>query len=114
MLFLLQLGVGAVSFALGLIPFIGAVATIVLYPFVLTYIVGMYFQARSEGQLVDAVLGWPRQAPAGPPAYSAPAAPYGASGLAAAGARTSGFEPGDMRRGQGGLDGAEYVTARRN
>ena len=77
-LFLLQLVVGAVSFALGLIPFIGAVATIVLYPFVLTYIVGMYFQARSEGQLVDAVLGWPRQAPAGPPAYSAPAAPYGA------------------------------------
>ena len=77
-LFLLQLVVGAVSFALGLIPFIGAVATIVLYPFVLTYIVAMYFQARSEGQLVDAVLGWPRQAPAGPPAYSAPAAPYGA------------------------------------
>src|SRR5450756_2779427 len=69
-LFLLQLVVGAVSFALGLIPFIGAVATIVLYPFVLTYIVGMYFQARSEGQLVDAVLGWPRQAPAGPPALS--------------------------------------------
>ena len=75
-LFLLQLGVGAVSFALGLIPFIGAVATILLYPFVLTYIVAMYFQARSEGQLVDAVLGWPRQAPAGPSAYSAPSAPY--------------------------------------
>ena len=78
-LFLLQLVVGAVSFALVLIPFIGAVATIVLYPFVLTYVVAMYFQARSEGQLIDAVLGWPRQAPAGPPAYSAPAAPqYGA------------------------------------
>ena len=75
-LFLLQLVVGAVSFVLGLIPFIGAVATIVLYPFVLTYVVAMYFQARSEGQLIDAVLGWPRQAPAGPPAYSAPAAPY--------------------------------------
>jgi hypothetical protein len=75
-LFLLQLVVGAVSLALGLIPFIGAIATIVLYPFVLTYIVAMYLQARSEGQLVDAVLGWPRQAPAGPPAYSAPAAPY--------------------------------------
>jgi hypothetical protein len=39
--------------------------------------VAMYFQARGEGQLVDAVLGWPRQAPGGPPAYSAPAAPYG-------------------------------------
>jgi hypothetical protein len=76
-LFLLQLVVGAVSFALGLIPLIGAVATIVLYPFVLTYVVAMYFQARSEGQLVDAVLGWPRQAPTGPPAFSVPAAPYG-------------------------------------
>jgi hypothetical protein len=75
-LFLLELVVGAVSFALGLIPFIGAVATIVLYPFVLTYVVAMYFQARSEGWLIDAVLGWPRQAPAGPRAYSAPAAPY--------------------------------------
>ena len=77
-LFLLQLVVGAVSFALGLIPFAGAIATIVLYPFVLTYLVAMYFQARGEGQLIDAVLGWPRQAPTGPPAYSAPAAPYGA------------------------------------
>jgi hypothetical protein len=76
-LFLLQLVVGAVSFALGLIPFIGAVATIVLYPFVLTYVVAMYFQARNEGQLIDVALGWPRQAPAGPPAYSAPPAPYG-------------------------------------
>lgn len=76
-LFLLQLVVGAVSFALGLVPFVGAVAMIVLYPFVLTYVVAMYFQARSEGQLVDTVLGWPRQPAAGPPAYSAPAAPYG-------------------------------------
>jgi len=75
--FLLQLVVGVASFALGLVPIVGAVATIVLYPFVLTYLVAMYFQARSEGQLVDALLGWPRQAPAGPPAYSAPAAPYG-------------------------------------
>ena len=75
MLFVLQLVVGAVSAVLGLIPVIGAVATIVLYPFVLTYVVAMYFQARGEGQLVDAVLGWPRQAPAGPPAYSSPFAP---------------------------------------
>ena len=75
-LFLLQLVIGGVSFVLGLIPFAGAIAMIVLYPFVLTYIVAMYFQARGEGQLVDAVLGWPRQAPAGPPAYSATAAPY--------------------------------------
>ena len=76
MLFVLQLVVGAVSAVLGLIPLVGAVATIALYPFVLTYVVAMYFQARSEGQLIDAVLGWPRQAPAGPPAYSSPAAPY--------------------------------------
>ena len=80
-LFVLQLVVGAVSAVLGLIPVIGAVATIVLYPFVLTYIVAMYFQARSEGQLIDAVLGWPRQAPAAPPAYSAPAAPYSTAPL---------------------------------
>ena len=76
-LFLLQLVVLAVSLALGLIPFIGAVATIVLYPFVLTYIVAMYFQARSEGQLVDAVLGWPRQAPYITPPVP-PAPQYGA------------------------------------
>jgi len=76
-LLLLQLLVGAVSFALGLIPFAGAVATIVLYPFVLTYVVAMYFQARGEGHLIDAVLGWPRKVPAGPPAYSTTAAPYG-------------------------------------
>ncbi len=80
-LFLLQLAVGAVSFALGMIPIIGAVASIALYPFLLTYVVAMYFQARNEGQLVDAVLGWPRQAPTGPPAYSSPAAPYLAAPL---------------------------------
>jgi hypothetical protein len=80
-LFLLQLVVGAVSFALGMIPIIGAVASIAMYPFVLTYVVAMYFQVRNEGQLIDAVLGWPRQAPAGPPAYSAPAAPYGIAPL---------------------------------
>jgi hypothetical protein len=77
-LLLLQLAIGAASFVLGLIPLIGAVATIVLYPFVLTYVVAMYCQARGEGRLVDAVLGWPRPSPAGSPAYSAPAAPYGA------------------------------------
>ncbi len=80
-LFLLQLAAGAVSFALGMIPIIGAVASIALYPFLLTYVVAMYFQARDEGQLIDAVLGWPRQAPTGPPAYSAPAAPYLAAPL---------------------------------
>ena len=63
------------SVALGMIAFIGAIATIVLYPFVLTYLVAMCFEARGEGQFVDAVLGWPQPAPAGPPAYSAPAAP---------------------------------------
>ena len=57
-----------------------------LYPFVLTYVVAMYFQARDEGQLIDAVLGWPRQAPTGPPAYSAPAAPYQRGAAAAAAA----------------------------
>jgi len=80
-LFVLQLVVGAVSAVLGLVPVVGAVATVGLYPFVLTYVVAMYFQARNEGQLIDAVLGWPRQAPAGPPAYSAPAAPYSTAPL---------------------------------
>ena len=80
-LFVLQLVVGAVSAVLGLIPLIGALASIALYPFALTYVVAMYFQARGEGQLIDAVLGWPRQASAGPPAYSAPAAPYVAAPL---------------------------------
>ena len=83
-LFVLQLVVGAASFVLGLIPFAGAIATIILYPFVLTYLVAMYFQARNEGQLIDAVLGWPRPIPAGPPAYSAPTGPYGVAPVAPA------------------------------
>ena len=75
--FVLSAVVGAVSTVLGFIPFVGAVATIVLYPFVLTYIVAMYFQARGEGALIDTVTGY--LAPGslgGPAAYSQSAAPY--------------------------------------
>ena len=75
--FVLGVVVGAVSTVLGFIPFVGAIATIVLYPFVLTYLVAMYFQARGEGELIDTVTGY--VAPGsfgGPPAYSQSAAPY--------------------------------------
>ncbi len=75
--FVLSVVVSAVSTVLGFIPFVGAVATIVLYPFVLTYVVAMYFQARDEGGLIDVVTGY--VAPGslgGAPAYSQQAAPY--------------------------------------
>ncbi len=75
--FVLSLTVGAVSTVLGFIPFVGAVATIVLYPFVLTYVVAMYFQARGEGELIDVVTGYVAPgALGGAPAYSHQAAPY--------------------------------------
>jgi hypothetical protein len=86
-LFLLQLAVGAASVALNMVPFVGSVAVIVTYPFMLTYIVAMYFQARGEGGLVDAVLAapaaqqWtaPPGAPPYPPVVSGPATPMIAS-----------------------------------
>ena len=84
-LFILQLAVGAVGFALNMIPFVGFVAMIVIYPFVLTYIVAMYFQARGEGWQIEAVLAVPAAqrwtAPPGAPVppgaepYAAPPAP---------------------------------------
>ena len=79
--FVLGVVVGAVSTVLGFIPFVGAVATIVLYPFVLTYVVAMYFQARGEGGLIDAVTGYVAPGSVGgAPAYSHQAAPYAAPG----------------------------------
>jgi hypothetical protein len=74
-LFVLWVVVGAVSSVLGFIPFVGAIATILLYPFVLTYVVAMYFQARGEGELIDAVTGYRPVVP-GVPAYSQGATPY--------------------------------------
>jgi hypothetical protein len=74
-LFVLWVVVGAVSSVLGFIPFVGAIATILLYPFVLTYVVAMYFQARGEGELIDAVTGYRPIVP-GVPAYSQGATPY--------------------------------------
>jgi hypothetical protein len=82
-LFILQLAVGAASIAMNMVPFVGSVALIVVYPFILTYIVAMYFQARGEGQLIDAVLAvpaaqqWtpPPGAPPYPPAVSGTATP---------------------------------------
>jgi len=75
-LFLLELVIGAISFALGLIPIVGAVATIVLYPFVLTYVVAMYMQARGEGELIDAVTGYRPVVAGATAAYSGPVSPY--------------------------------------
>lgn len=75
-LFILEVVVGAVSFVLGLIPIVGAVATIVLYPFVITWVVAMYLQARREGQLIDAVTGYRSPVAGGVPAYSQPVSPY--------------------------------------
>lgn len=80
-LFILQLAVGAVGFALNMITFVGFVAMIVIYPFVLTYIVAMYFQARGEGWQIDAVLAVPAaQQWTAPPGAPVPpgAAPYAA------------------------------------
>jgi hypothetical protein len=84
-LFILQLAVGAAITAMNMIPFVGSVAMIVVYPFILTYVVAMYFQARGEGGLIDAVLAVPAaqqwMAPPGappppyPPAVSGPATP---------------------------------------
>jgi hypothetical protein len=72
-LFLLQLVVGAASAVLGVIPFLGTVASIALYPFALTYVVSMYFQSRREEDLIAEAVGLPR--PGGTPPY--PAAPSG-------------------------------------
>ena len=86
-LFLLQLAVGVASVAMNMVPFVGSLAVLLVYPFILTYIVAMYFQARGEGQLIDAVLAvpapqqWtpPPGAPPYPPAVSGPATPMSAS-----------------------------------
>jgi hypothetical protein len=75
--FVLTVVLGVMSAALGVIPLVGSVLTIVLYPFVLTYVVAMYLQARGEGALVDAVTGYVAPGSTGaPPAYSQPASPY--------------------------------------
>ena len=74
-LFVLWVVVGAASTVLGFIPFVGAIATILLYPFVLTYVVAMYFQARGEGELIDVVTGYRPIVP-GVPAYSQGSTPY--------------------------------------
>jgi hypothetical protein len=71
-LLVMGLVVSAASSALGLIPVVGALGSIVIAPFVLTYVAAMYFQARAEGNLVDAALrpGVPMA-----PGPGAPAAP---------------------------------------
>jgi hypothetical protein len=77
-LLVLYLAAIGASMVLGLVPFIGSLAAvIVIYPFMLTYIASMYFRARGEGTLVDAAIvpvgSWQ---PAGTPPYSQEATPY--------------------------------------
>jgi len=87
-LIVLQLAVGAAGVVLGMVPFVGSLAMIVVYPFMLTYIVAMYFQARGEGWQIDGVLAapaaqqWvapPTAPPTGTPYPPPPAPPADAS-----------------------------------
>ena len=109
-LLVMSLAVGVVSGVLGIIPVIGSIASLFLTPFVLTYLVAMYFQAMREERLVGETLQrWPASLPwqavppppgAGPsqyppppgaaayppvqpPTYAAPPTPPGPTGGAA-------------------------------
>lgn len=69
-LIVVTLVVSVVGGVLGVIPFVGAVASLLLTPFALTYLVAMYLAARHEDGLIDAALriatvtpGWPGEAP---------------------------------------------------
>lgn len=75
-LLVVGLVVGAVNAVLGMIPYLGAVVGLVVVPFMFTYVVSMYLQARGEGGLVDAAIGYAPPAPAG---QYPPPAPYGAA-----------------------------------
>jgi hypothetical protein len=55
-LVVMSLAVGVVSGVLSVIPVVGSVATLLLTPFALTYLLAMYFAARREEALVDAAL----------------------------------------------------------
>jgi hypothetical protein len=86
-LFVMSLAVGVVSGVLGIIPVIGSIASLLLTPFVLTYLVAMYFQATGEERLVGETLQrWPAslswQAVPPPPGvapYQSPPAPGAAA-----------------------------------
>ena len=73
-LLVLYLAAVAASTVLGLVPLAGSLAAAVLvYPFVFAYLVAMYFGARGEAALVDAVLA--PAPPYAPPPQGVPAAP---------------------------------------
>ncbi len=55
-LILMTIVIGVVSGVLGVIPFVGAVASLLLTPYMLAYVTVMYFQAGDEGVLVDTLL----------------------------------------------------------
>jgi len=76
-LFVAAIVFGIIGSILNIIPVVGPIVAGLLYPLMLAYVVGMYFQASGEVQLVDnAVAGLPPAAGAGP--YGAPPAggPY--------------------------------------
>lgn len=63
-LLVMSLAVGVVGGVLGVIPVIGSIASLFLTPFVLTYLVAMYFQATREERLVGETLQrWPASLP---------------------------------------------------
>ncbi len=76
-LIIIAVVVGVVHGVVSLIPVVGAIAGIVVYPFYLTWHVAMYFQAQKQGEMIDAALDVSRPLPySGQPAGSQPAAPY--------------------------------------
>ena len=72
--------ISVIGGVLGVIPIVGSVASLLLTPFALTYVVAMYFQAGSEPHLIDAALRGDSVTPVSPathpPAEGARPAPY--------------------------------------
>jgi len=78
-LFLLQLAIGAVSAASGMVPVVGVLITVPLMAFAATFLVAMYFRSRHEDGLIDKALWTPPvaspQTPYVAPSYWPPAPP---------------------------------------
>ncbi len=61
--------ISVIGGVLGVIPIVGSVASLLLTPFVLAYVVAMYFQAGSEAHLIEAALRGDSVTPVSPPMY---------------------------------------------
>ena len=72
--------IGVIGGVLGVIPILGSVASLLLTPFALAYVVAMYFQAGSEAHLIETTLRGDSVTPVSPamypPAEGARPAPY--------------------------------------